>query len=277
MPTKGRSGIQHFIYPLTQKSGYSFGDADITPANYWKDALAGAVDEWGLSTGFRLITPGDWVWAYFGGDVRRICGVGTVRSASGWRPDWDRHTVHIKWDKRLTARLKLRPIHYSDYRQQVQGAAARANLATQKVLNGWLSNEGEHAFEAADEVKFAQRGVTQRLGQQQFRADVLRAYEGACAISGCREPSALQAAHIMPVASGGKHSISNSILLRADLHNLFDFGLIVISAQMKVEISSQISDRIYRRLAGRDLATPEGVSRAEVKKALRQHRHMHSG
>lgn len=267
--------VQHFIYPLTATSGYSFGDLDITPANYWKEALAGTTDEWSLSTGYRLIGPGDWVWAYFGGPVKQICGVGTVRSPVGWRADWDRYAVHIKWDKELTARLKVRPINYSDYRQQVQGAVVRASPSTRKVLDRWLNNEGQAAFGAAFDVTFAQRELLQRLGQQQFRAKVLRAYDGKCAISGCAEPSVLQAAHIVSVAAGGRHSVENSILLRADLHNLFDRGALTVSYSMKVEVSSDIRHVIYRSLSGRNVAAPRGVSKTALKQALKRHRQVH--
>lgn len=78
--------VQHFIYPLSKGGGYVFeGGREITPENYWADALAGKTDEWGMSTGFRLIEPGDWVWAYFSRPVAQILGVGTVVKPVGWR------------------------------------------------------------------------------------------------------------------------------------------------------------------------------------------------
>jgi hypothetical protein len=52
----------------------------------------------------------------------------------------------------------------------------------------------------------------------------LRAYGGKCAISGCSEAGVLQAAQILAVRKGGGHALHNGLLLRADLHNLFDLG-----------------------------------------------------
>lgn len=81
--------IRHFIYPLSLTGGYVFdGDKDISPENLVPDALRGATDTWGLATNFRVIEPGDWVWAYFGGKVRRIHAVGVVAAPVGYDDDW---------------------------------------------------------------------------------------------------------------------------------------------------------------------------------------------
>ena len=71
--------VQHFIYPLSHAGGYVFeGGRQITPDNYWASSLVGKTDEWGMSTGYRLIEPGDWVWAYFSQPIAQILGVGRV-------------------------------------------------------------------------------------------------------------------------------------------------------------------------------------------------------
>jgi hypothetical protein len=268
--------VQHFIYPLTSGSGYSFGGgADISPENYWRDALKGKIDEWGLATGYRVIEPGDWVWAYFGGAVRRMCGVGTVHSPVAWRDDWQRHSVFIKWDPALTRRMQAQPIRYSDYRQQVQGASVRANAGTLRVLRRWLGQQGAAAHAHGKKVKFAERTVRQRLGQAEFRAEVLRAYRGACAITGCREASVLQAGHIRPVGSGGKHSIENAVLLRADLHNLFDLGLLTVGPGFKVVVTPEVRDPRYRALAAKTIALPASVARSKIAAAYTEHRTFH--
>lgn len=224
MPVLPRSTVEYFVYPLSAESGYSFDGEAISPENLWASALNGTTDEWGLSNGFHLVEPGDWIWAYFGAAVRQVCAVGTVHSPVGWREDWGRHAVHIRWNKTLTARLKDNPIAYDLYRQQVQGAVVRANDKTRRVLDDWVAGEAPGARQAARSVKFAERSAIQRLGQPQFRNGVLRAYGGKCAITECVEPSTLQAAHIAAVAAGGTHDVENSILLRADVHNLFDLG-----------------------------------------------------
>ena len=102
--------------------------------------------------------------------------------------------------------------------------------------------------------------ITPRLGQGAFRVLVTDAYERRCAITGeCTLP-VLEAAHILPFAENGPHDISNGLLLRSDFHKLFDAGLITITDDLRVEISSRIRDewsngKAYYRLHGQKLAS----------------------
>ena len=174
----------------------------------------------------------------------------------GWREDWQRRTIFIRWNASLTKRLQQSPISYDDYRQQVQAAAVRAKPATLAVLESWLGGRNRSPLATTGEVKFAERSVLGRLGQQRFRADVLRAYGGRCAITGCAEGTVLQAAHIWPVQRGGRHAIENSVLLRADLHNLFDLGLLKVTHELRVEINPAVSDPQYAQLRGNTVSVP---------------------
>lgn len=268
--------VQHFIYPLNASpdGGYYFGNGlEISPENYWKDALKGSTDEWGLSGGYRLIRPGDWVWAYFVQPIGQVLGVGKVTDVLGWRDDWQRHTVSIRWNRDLTRELKKNPIHYEEYRQPVQKAAVRANPATIEAFEVHLGHTGfKKALTSSERVQFAQRKVMQRLGQPAFRAQVLHDYGGQCAISGCTEKGALQAAHILPVRLAGTHATSNSVLLRADLHNLFDLGLITVSKQLRIEVASSVTDLSYRKLDGQKIRMPHGADRKEVIAAYAAHK-----
>ncbi len=271
----------HFIYPLSSNGDYYFEtkrgkELQINPENYWANALKGARDTWGLSTGFRLIGPGDWVWAYFTKPTAQILGVGVVKNPVAWNAMYGRHSIDIQWDAKLTAALKLNPIPYERYQQQVQSSAVRANSATRSVLEHWLATHGSSAITAQRAVEFAAREVRQRLGQGAFRANALRAYNNSCAFSGCQEPSVLQAAHIVPVGAGGSHDLSNALLLRADLHNLFDLGQITVSADLRIVVHPEVADPTYRRLHGKSLHLPTGITRAALKKGLASHRRTHS-
>ncbi len=81
-----------------------------------------------------------------------------------------------------------------------------------------------------------------RLGQGAFRILVTDAYNRKCAISGEKTLPVLEAAHIKPYADSGPHFISNSLLLRSDLHKLFDAGYITITQDLKVEVSKRIKE-----------------------------------
>lgn len=67
-----------------------------------------------------------------------------------------------------------------------------------------------------------------RREQAQFRADLKRVYGPRCAISGCEVEAVLDACHILCHAAGGPTETSNGLLLRRDLHRLFDLGLIAV-------------------------------------------------
>lgn len=85
-----------------------------------------------------------------------------------------------------------------------------------------------------------QRKLTRR-GQPEFRLLLLDVYSTTCAISGCHDAQALEAAHIIPHAENEDYSVSNGILLRADLHRLFDQHLISIDPRSgTIAVSSKL-------------------------------------
>jgi putative restriction endonuclease len=79
-----------------------------------------------------------------------------------------------------------------------------------------------------------------RLGQGAFRVLVMDAYKRRCAITGEKTLPVLEAAHIKPYALSGPHFISNGLLVRSDIHKLFDTGYVTITKDLKVEVSSRI-------------------------------------
>jgi putative restriction endonuclease len=105
--------------------------------------------------------------------------------------------------------------------------------------------------------------VTPRLGQGSFRLLIADAYRYRCAISLERTLPVLQAAHIRPYAEDGTHDLSNGLLLRSDLHTLFDLKYMTIDPKDKtVIVSRRIREefengRAYYELMGRKLADPQ--------------------
>lgn len=81
-----------------------------------------------------------------------------------------------------------------------------------------------------------------RLGQGAFRVLVTDAYNRKCSISGEKTLPVLEAAHIKPYVEKGPHAINNGLLLRSDIHKLFDGGYITITKDYKVEISRAIKE-----------------------------------
>lgn len=81
-----------------------------------------------------------------------------------------------------------------------------------------------------------------RLGQGAFRVLVTEAYGRRCAITGERTLPVLEAAHIKPYSETGPHLVSNGLLLRSDLHILFDDGYITVTEDFRVEVSKRIKE-----------------------------------
>jgi hypothetical protein len=116
--------------------------------------------------------------------------------------------------------------------------------------------------------------VIRRKGQAKFRAALISAYKGRCVVTGCDALDALEAAHIVPYNGEHTNHVQNGLLLRADLHSLFDLGLLAIDPKtMTVVLSQQLVESDYRNLAGTPIAKPSDDSVAPSQEAL--HKHLH--
>jgi putative restriction endonuclease len=118
--------------------------------------------------------------------------------------------------------------------------------------------------------------VRPRLGQGSFRILVTDAYERRCAITGERVLPVLQAAHIRPYASGGEHRVDNGLLLRSDLHTLFDRGYLTVTPALELEVSRRIREdfhngRHYYALHGERVREPLGEGQRPGVEFLRWH------
>lgn len=84
--------------------------------------------------------------------------------------------------------------------------------------------------------------IKPRLGQGAFRVLVTDAYKRACAITGEHSLPALEAAHIKPYNHDGAHAVDNGLLLRSDIHRLFDHGYITITPEYRIEVSRRLKE-----------------------------------
>lgn len=129
----------------------------------------------------------------------------------------------------------------------------------QKYLYQKLDEEKNQLILEDTQAMYGKPVLTKvRLGQGAFRVLVTDAYSRKCAISGEKTLPVLEAAHIKPYAFSGPHFISNSLLLRSDLHKLFDSGYLTITTDFKVEVSKRIKEEYengkeYYRFHGADL------------------------
>lgn len=84
--------------------------------------------------------------------------------------------------------------------------------------------------------------VYPRIGQGTFKVMVTEAYHRRCAITGEKTLPVLEAAHIRPYSQNGPHSTDNGLLLRKDVHTLFDRGYITINEGLQIEVSNRIKE-----------------------------------
>jgi putative restriction endonuclease len=132
------------------------------------------------------------------------------------------------------------------------------------LLNQYLGDtyEGEKSQLILEDTEMPRYGNSilkkVRLGQGAFRVLVTDAYSRRCSITGEKTLPVLEAAHIKPYSKSGPHFISNGLLLRSDLHKLFDSGYITITKDYKIEISKRIKEefengREYYQYHGKEL------------------------
>jgi len=99
--------------------------------------------------------------------------------------------------------------------------------------------------------------IRPRLGQGAFRLLVTDLYKRRCAITGERTLPALEAAHIRPYSEGGEHAGPNGILMRRDVHSLFDAGYVTVTKDHRFEVSRRIREEFEN---GRDYYALHGAS-----------------
>ncbi|WP_341520947.1 HNH endonuclease [Pseudomonas sp. G.S.17] len=136
-----------------------------------------------------------------------------------------------------------------------------------------LEQQGE--FDPNDVVDARKRtlaSIVRRQGQGSFRKKLLKAYSGQCAVTGCTIGALLEAAHIVPYLGTDTNVVSNGLLLRADIHTLFDLGLLWVSPEsFLVELADGLKKSEYSSLEQKPLSLPAALADRPSAKALQSH------
>lgn len=111
-----------------------------------------------------------------------------------------------------------------------------------------------------DGRKRVMREIVAREGQGDFRDGLLAAYGRRCAVTGCAVEEILEAAHIRPYRGEHTHRTDNGLLLRADIHTLFDKGLIWIDATGRIQIAERLAGSEYEQWREQELRLPAAPS-----------------
>ncbi len=120
------------------------------------------------------------------------------------------------------------------------------------------------------------RLVRPRLGQGSFRLAVTDAYGMSCAVTGEHSLPVLEAAHIQPFSAGGPQQVANGILLRADLHRLYDRGFVTVTPDLEFRVSPSLKERwgngrSYDLYTGKTVSVPEDPADRPDRDLLEKH------
>jgi len=149
-------------------------------------------------------------------------------------------------------------------------------LALWEAVNHRLGQQQKQNMEAGQARFGAPQLIRPRLGQGAFRVLVTDVYRRRCAVTQERTLPALEAAHIRPYGDGGEHEARNGLLLRRDIHSLFDAGYVTVIPDLRFEVSRRIREefengRHYYALHGNTIDVPTDVGLRPDPDALTWH------
>ena len=166
------------------------------------------------------------------------------------------------------------PDSKDDDHPKEEGSQSRKDTLEDKARD--LGGKDSRFFDPADigeGIEWRDRSIIYRRGQPKFRQDLLCAYGGRCAVTGCDAEAALEACHIVPYREEGTNRVTNGLLLRADIHTLFDLHLITVdSVAETVLVAPSLKGTTYGDLQGLPMKMPADKTRRPNQADLAEHR-----
>lgn len=109
-----------------------------------------------------------------------------------------------------------------------------------------------------------------REGQAEFRKRLVAHYGAVCMVTGTEQANVIDAAHIVPYNGASTNTLGNGLLLRKDIHALFDAGLLTIGPDLIVYVSTGVDDPFYRSLDGKELTltSPPKISKDALRRRM---------
>lgn len=193
-------------------------------------------------------------------------GVLRERTSVGHRSQYDvlGLAMPVRWADGYFFFESLNPkaVPVIDPVSDVLEATARAEVDQEAASSSPLEN----AYDARLRVY---RQIVARQGQSAFRAALLEAYEGRCAITGCDAVPALEGAHLHPYRGPRSNDVTNGLLLRADIHTLFDLQLVAPDPGTRnIVVSKLLAGTQYEALSTSLLFEPAAAWQRPSREAL---------
>lgn len=116
-------------------------------------------------------------------------------------------------------------------------------------------------FNLVNEPRNDRQGKTNiREGQSEFKGKILRAYNNCCCITSETIPELLEASHIQEYRNRNSNHVQNGLLLRVDLHRLYDNRLILIDRNFVIHVSDLVTSQLYREYHGKKITLPNAIN-----------------
>ena len=193
-------------------------------------------------------------------------------------------------DFEVGCRILTQPFFFDEYNWIPVPASWSPNIVSFKTYNTGNA-EGLALWEAVNDrlseaqvpgmdeagARFGEPHLIRpRLGQGAFRVLVTDIYRRRCAVTQERTLPALEAAHIRPYSDGGAHEARNGLLLRRDIHSLFDAGYVTVTPDLMFEVSRRIREEFnngkhYYALHGHKIEPPMDSGQYPDPEALTWH------
>jgi hypothetical protein len=167
-------------------------------------------------------------------------------------------------DPQTTVYIFTRDDDRAPYIYQGIGTVKRASRNSSPVKLTWALNKGRGRARSKITIKEAMndkdkkavaKAYRARNGQSQLKSNLMRLYGGKCCISGEPIEEILHACHIVPHASSGNNKSTNGLLLRSDIHDLFDSYLIGINpVNLTIAVKKSLRKTHYYAFHGVKLA-----------------------
>jgi len=162
----------------------------------------------------------------------RLLGCAALIHLSLWREEqWIPWGTERGWSPHIeTGRYERDPVNL----EILNHAIAADSPATPDELSGRfrLVDADQRALVLAREAR--------REGQGSFRARLLDAYGGACAITGEHTEPVLDAAHIQLYLGPRSNHVQNGLLLTKEFHTLYDLGYVAVTPDHRIRVSPRL-------------------------------------
>lgn len=224
---------------------------------------------WTLARNYKGFAVGDYIWVRATRPLSAFIGLGQV--AAELKPGGGSYTFDVFWDDRMCDALSANPV--TDVLEKHTQAPRRLTPLELRRLHRAAGSLPKQSTIPAGKIRRTQ-DVVARQGQADFRVRLMDAYGGRCAVTGSQVLQVLQAAHIEPYNGLPTNTVQNGLLLRADVHDLFDRGLLWISSAMRIAVAPELRHTEYGQLHNRRLKLPVAAKNRPDPAKLRRHRRL---